>query len=101
MSARLRLRVSVVVEADGDGYHAYCPAFKGLHAAGETEDDAIEGARAAALAYLESMASHGDPIPVGPDCEVAKAGEDMAIPASAVLKPLELSWPTPDPYGTS
>ena len=101
MSARLRLRVSVVVEADGDGYHAYCPAFKGLHAAGETEDDAIEGARAAALAYLESMASHGDPIPVGPDCEVAKAGEDMAIPASAVLKPLELSWPTPDPSGTS
>ena len=43
MSVRLRLRVSVVVEADGDGYHAYCPAFKGLHAAGETEDDAIEG----------------------------------------------------------
>ena len=101
MSARLRLRVSVVVEADGDGYHAYCPAFKGLHAAGETEDDAIEGARAAALAYLESMASHGDPIPVGPDCEVAKAGEDVAIPSSAVLKPLELSWPTPDPSGTS
>ena len=55
-----------VVEADGDGYHAYCPAFKGLHAAGETEDGAVEGARATALAYLKSMVSHGDPIPVGP-----------------------------------
>lgn len=101
MSARLRLRVSVVVEADGDGYHAYCPAFKGLHAAGETEDAAVEGARAAALAYIESMASHGDPIPVGPDCEVAKTGENLPIPASANLKPLELWWPTPEPSGIS
>ena len=86
MSGRLRLRVSVVVEPDGDGYHAYCPAFKGLHATGETEDDAVEGARAAALAYLESMVSHGDPIPVGPDCEVAKKGASVPIPASAILK---------------
>lgn len=61
MSARLRLRISVVVEADGDGYHAYCPAFEGLHAAGDSEDAAVEGARAAALAYLESMVAHGDP----------------------------------------
>ncbi len=99
MSARLRLRVSVVVEADGDGYHAYCPAFKGLHAAGETEDDAVAGARAAALAYLESIVSNGDPIPVGPDCEVARTGAGVPVPASAVLKPLELSWPTPDPSG--
>ena len=85
MSARMRLRVTVVVEADGDGYHAYCPAFKGLHAAGETEDEAVERARAAAIAYLESMVSHGDPIPVGPDCEVAKTGEGVPVPASAVL----------------
>ena len=102
MSAPLRLRVTVVVEADGDGYHAYCPAFKGLHAEGETEHAAVEGARAAALAYLESMASHGDPIPVGTDCEVARTGENVPIPAAAVLKPrLELSWPTPDPSGLS
>ena len=101
MSARLRLRVSVVVGADGNGYHAYCPAFKGLHAAGDSEAAAVEGARAAALAYLESMVSHGDPIPVGPDCEVARTGESVPIPASAVLKPLELSWPTPDPSGIS
>lgn len=99
MSARLRLRVSVVVEADGDGYHAYCPAFKGLHAAGETEHAAVEGARSAALAYIESMVSHGDPIPVGPDCKVAGTGESAPIPASANLKLLELSWPTLDASG--
>ena len=65
MSGRLRLRVVVVIEPDGDGYYAYCPALKGLHAAGDTEDEAVEGARVAALAYLESMVAHGEPIPSG------------------------------------
>ena len=97
----LRLRVSVVVEPDGDGYHAYCPAFKGLHVAGDTEDEALEGARAAAIAYLNSIVSHGDPIPVGPDCEIAKTGRAVPIPPTAILKPLELSWPIPDPSGIS
>ena len=97
----LRLRVSVVVEPDGDGYHAYCPAFKGLHVAGETEDDALEGAREAVMAYLKSIVSHGDPIPVGPDCEVARSGESVSIPPTATLKPLELSWPIPEPSGIS
>lgn len=101
MSGRLRLRVSVVIEPDGDGYHAYCPALKGLHAAGETEDEAVEGARAAAVAYLESMVAHGEPIPVGPECGTATAAERVHIPPTAVLKPLELSWPTLQPPGIS
>lgn len=49
MSEQLKLQVSVVIEPDGDGYHAYCPTLKGLHAAGETEDEAVAGARAAVL----------------------------------------------------
>ncbi len=101
MSGRLRLRVAVVIEPDGDGYHAYCPALKGLHAAGETEDEAVEGARVAALAYLESMVAHGEPIPVGPECRTVTANERVPIPATAVLKPLELSWPTLQPPGIS
>ena len=94
MSAGLRLRVSVVIEPDGDGYHAYCPALKGLHAAGETEDEAVEGARVAAVEYLESMVAHGEPIPVGPECGTATANERVPIPPTAITKPLELSWPT-------
>ena len=99
--SRLRLLLSVVVEPDGDGYHAYCPAFKGLHVAGETEDDALEGVREAAIAYLKSIVAHGDPIPVGPDCDIARSGESVPIPATATLKPLELSWPIPEPSGIS
>ena len=101
MSERLKLRVSVVIEPDGDGYHAYCPALKGLHAAGETQDEAVAGARAAVLAYLESMAAHGEPIPVGPECTAASVNQLVPIPPTAVLKPLELSWPIPQPSGIS
>ena len=97
----LRLSVSVVVEPDGEGYHAYCPAFKGLHASGDTEEKAFEGAREAAVMYLKSIVAHGDPIPVGPDCEIARSGKSVPIPPTATLKPLELSWPIPERSGVS
>ena len=38
----MRIKVSVVVEPDGEGFHAYCPAFKGLHIDGATEQEAVE-----------------------------------------------------------
>lgn len=61
----LHLKVSVVIEPDENGYHAYCPALKGLHVDGMTEDEALENARQAALVYLESLAQHGDALPIG------------------------------------
>ena len=92
----LQLSAAIVVEPDGEGYHAYCPAFKGLHAGGETEEKAFEGAREAAIMYLESIVRHGDPIPVGPDCETTRSGKSVAIPPTATVRPLELSWPIPE-----
>ena len=58
-------RIEVVVEPDDGGFHAYCPALKGLHTCGDTEEDALSNARDAAVAYLQSSIKHGDPIPVG------------------------------------
>lgn len=58
-------RVEVVVEPDEDGFHAYCPALKGLHTCGDTKDEALENAKDAAIAYLQSSIKYGDPIPVG------------------------------------
>ncbi|HWL95426.1 MAG TPA: type II toxin-antitoxin system HicB family antitoxin [Phycisphaerae bacterium] len=49
-------------EADG-GFHAFCPALKGCHSQGDTLDEAMDNIREAAEAYLESMESHGEPIP--------------------------------------
>lgn len=58
-------RIEVSVEPDEIGFHAYCPALKGLHTCGDTEEEAVQNAKDAAIAYLESLIKHGDPIPVG------------------------------------
>lgn len=54
------MRSKIIIEPDGDGYHAYIPALPGLHDSGATEQQARENATEAALAYLESMAKHGE-----------------------------------------
>lgn len=61
----LEFRLDIVVEPDGDGFHAYCPALKGLHTCGETQEEALQNAKDAAIAYLRSLIKHGDPIPIG------------------------------------
>ncbi len=58
-------RIEVVVETDEIGFHAYCPALKGLHTCGNTKQEALNNAKDAAIAYLTSSIKHGDPIPVG------------------------------------
>lgn len=58
-------KILIVVEPDRDEFHAYCPALKGLHTCGATEEEAVNNAADAAIAYLESLIKHGDPIPIG------------------------------------
>jgi len=60
----ISFRIQIVVEEDGDGYHAYCPALKGLHTDGDTPEEALEAALEGASWFLESMIRHGDPIPL-------------------------------------
>lgn len=61
----LTIRLKICVEPDGDEFHAYCPALKGLHTSGRTKEETLENARDAAIAYLQSLIQHGEPIPVG------------------------------------
>lgn len=70
-SAEIQFTFSIVVEPDEDGFHAYVPAFKGLHVDGKTEKEATENALKAILVYLESLARNHDPLPVGPDLRVS------------------------------
>ena len=63
--APIILRISIDVEPDEDGFHAYCPALKGLHTCGNTEEEAVDNAVEASLAYLESIIKHGEPFPAG------------------------------------
>jgi len=57
-------RVRIIIEPDEDKFHAYCPALKGLHIDGDTKEEALENAKKAAIAYLQSLIKHSDPIPV-------------------------------------
>lgn len=51
--------IEIAVEPDESGFHAYCPALKGLHVSGSTEKEALQNAKDAATAYLESLIKHG------------------------------------------
>jgi predicted RNase H-like HicB family nuclease len=59
----LTLTLEIVIERDDPGYHAFCPALPGLHAPGDTEEEAVENAVAAARLFIASMIAHGDPLP--------------------------------------
>ena len=63
---RFKFMIMVVVEPDGDKYHAFCPALPGLHVDGDTEEAAIDSAAKTASLYIRSLIKHGDPIPIGP-----------------------------------
>jgi len=60
----IEFKIDIIIEPAENGYHAYCPALKGLHLGGDTEEEALQNARDAAVAYLESLIKHGDPIPL-------------------------------------
>jgi predicted RNase H-like HicB family nuclease len=86
-SKKIEFQVEIVVEPDGDEYHAYCPALKGLHTCGATVKEALNNARDAAAAYIESLIKHGDPIPVGVEVGVnihgdQKTGHGKRLPRS-------------------
>jgi len=63
--APIKLRININVDSDEDGFHAYCPVLKGLHTCGNTEEEAVNNAVEASLAYLESIIKHGEPFPAG------------------------------------
>lgn len=90
----LRLSITVVIEKDQDRYYAYVPAFKGLHVDGESEPDAMANVKHAIKVYLRSLAMHNDPIPIGPDCAILREERIPPIPAGAMLRHLELQWPS-------
>ena len=56
-------KLGIIVEPDGKEFHAYCSALPGLHASGQTEQEAVENALELAAVYLLSLLKHGDPLP--------------------------------------
>jgi predicted RNase H-like HicB family nuclease len=99
--ASLTLKVRVIVEPDENGFHAYCPAFKGLHVDGASQQEALRNASEAALVYLNSLAANREAIPIGPHCQSIQEHEYIpAMPAGALMQDVELSWPSHKMLGT-
>ena len=88
----MRLRVEVVIERDGDGFHAYSPACRGVHIDGKTQTEALERVKDALILHLESMLAHNEPLPLGPHCVVDNADDEVVhhVPRGAILQPMEL-----------
>ncbi len=93
---RLQLQIAVGVEKDGDSFHAFCPALKGLHVDGATEMEALDFVKEAISVYLDSLALHGDPLPVGPFLKV-----EEKVPPDASMRNLTISWPSLATCGVS
>lgn len=87
---RLRLEFTVVIEPDGDSFHAFCPGLKGLHVDGSTEKEALENAAMAADCYVASLVRHGDPLPIGPHFTAERVEDIPSIPRGALLRQIEV-----------
>ena len=97
----LLLSFSVVIEPDGEEFHAFCPAFKGLHVDGSTKDEALSNVLQAVQVYVDSLVRNREPIPVGPDVQVLEREELPHIPPGAFLQYIQLQWPFQDTSGNS
>lgn len=100
----MKIQVSVVLERDEDRFHAYCPAFQGLHIDGRSEEQALERTRTALELYMNSLSRHDDPLPVGPYCVVEddmSPSAEYRVPADAILKNIEIPWPSSMQSGNS
>lgn len=100
---QLMIQVQFFTEPDERGFHAFSPLLKGLHADGETEEEAAQNFADAVPAYIESLAKHGEPLPLGMVVTVPSV-ESTQVPTGAFLKHVRevtLSWPSMETSGIS
>lgn len=81
---KITFQVDICMEKDGKGYHAFCPALKGIHMDGESEEEAIENIKVAIVLYIKSLIKHHEPIPLQMKKEstqkVCRTGTTMNLP---------------------
>jgi len=58
------MKYRILIEQDEDGiFVAQVPSLPGCVSQGRTRQEAIENAKEAITAYVESLAAHGEPVP--------------------------------------
>ena len=71
----------VVVEPDGDQWHAYCPVLEDIGGAtwGYTREEALKNIREVVEMIVEELIEDGEPIPEAPEKEVQIFSEPRAM----------------------
>lgn len=111
-----KISVRCIIEPDGNGFHAYAPALPGLHADGDTKEEARDHLEEGIVVYLESLHKHRQPLPVGPDLIVHQThapkqgfhqfGElyqdsEAGSQSYPVAQQVTISWPTLSTFGAN
>lgn len=86
------MTIAVVVEPDGDRYHAFTPALRGIHADGATEDDALREIVPLIFSHVASMTKHGEAIQLGPSPEMVEHPDRLSVPPTARTRNVTLPW---------
>ncbi|MDS6449128.1 type II toxin-antitoxin system HicB family antitoxin [Xanthomonas perforans] len=61
----IKFQVRGIIEPDGDLFHAYAPDLNGVHACGETPEEASLALHEGIQLYFASLVKHNEPMPVG------------------------------------
>ena len=93
----ISFEILVIIEPDESRFHAYTPALKGIHVDGGTVEEALDHAQDAIISYLESLFTHGDPIPIGPGLKIEE--QSSKPPAGAITELITIQWPIPNMSG--
>ncbi|MCK4761215.1 MAG: type II toxin-antitoxin system HicB family antitoxin [Candidatus Aminicenantes bacterium] len=83
---KLTFEIPIIIEPDNGEFYAHSPALSGLHVGGKTEEEALVNAVDAAIAYLKSIIKHGEPIPIGIECQREHKPASMAPPPPMRLR---------------
>ena len=95
----MKTSVTVVIEPDGEQFHAFCPALPGIHSNAPTAEEARDRTIPAIKRYLDFLDEQGGPHPVGPDLDM-DAGKEiihfLPNPTESTIQRVEVSWPSYD-----
>ena len=74
----------VIIEPDKGGYHGYVPALRGCHSWGKTVAQTQKHLQEAIELFIESLAAHGDPIPMDVGFE---SFQTVTLPKTEAVRP--------------
>lgn len=57
------LTLTVIVEADSDGYFVSCPAFQDCYSQGDSYEEAVENIKDAIRLHIQDRLARGEEIP--------------------------------------